>query len=59
MDYTLTIEKVAVVLFFIMFIYSGFQKIFNFSLISIYIQGRQPTIYSYNLTGHPGRPFVQ
>tara|TARA_B100000686_G_C16171712_1_gene656587 strand:+ start:188 stop:565 length:378 start_codon:yes stop_codon:yes gene_type:complete len=31
MDYTLTIEKVAVVLFFIMFIYSGFQKIFNFS----------------------------
>ena len=31
MDYTLTIEKVAVILFFIMFIYSGFQKIFNFS----------------------------
>ena len=31
MDYTLTIEKVAIVLFFIMFVYSGFNKIFNFT----------------------------
>tara|TARA_B100001094_G_scaffold68899_2_gene65279 strand:+ start:3095 stop:3472 length:378 start_codon:yes stop_codon:yes gene_type:complete len=31
MDYTITIEKIGIILFFIMFIYSGFQKIFNFT----------------------------
>ena len=31
MNYTLTTEKIAIILFFIMFIYSGFNKIFNFS----------------------------
>lgn len=31
MDFNLNVKKVAIVLFFIMFIYSGVNKIFNFS----------------------------
>jgi len=30
MNYTLTTEKIAIILFFIMFIYSGFNKIISF-----------------------------
>ena len=31
MNYTLTTKKIAIILFFIMFIYSGFNKIINFN----------------------------
>ena len=54
MNYTLTTEKIAIILFFIMFIYSGFNKIISFQKKTSTLSKKTGLPYPINELGMVG-----